>query len=200
MEHVVFFTSPDGASVFRRTPDLEGAVRFVEQMRNADGVEDAQVYSLSHVPLAFKTYVRVEVPALDQPVPLPEPLRPEPEPEPEPVAEAAEPEPVAEVAPEPVVDVVPEPVAEPVAEMVPEPVAEVVTEPVVEVFSEAVAEPAPEPVAEVFSEAVAVAADPVAADAPPWAPGMDVLPGEDFVTAEGTGRNGRARGMGFFSR
>lgn len=115
MEHVVFFTGADGAALFRRTPSLQEAVRFVEHLRNVEGVEDSKVFSLAEVPLAFKTVYRVEIPGqADDVVPTPAPAAPLP---PMPVmpdlgvAESPA-EPVAE--PEPVHE--PEPVAEPVAE------------------------------------------------------------------------------------
>ncbi|MCA1823654.1 MAG: hypothetical protein ABR520_13095 [Mycobacteriales bacterium] len=62
MEHVVFYTGRDGAPAFRRVPSLDEAVRLVEHVRNAEGIEDSQVFSLSAVPLSFKPYYRVEVP------------------------------------------------------------------------------------------------------------------------------------------
>ena len=63
MEHVVFFTGPDRSPQFRRTPSLDEAVRFVESLRNGEGIDDSKVYSLTEVPLRFQTYYRVEVPA-----------------------------------------------------------------------------------------------------------------------------------------
>src|ERR1700712_1785654 len=68
MEHVVFSAAVDGAGEeFRRVSSLEEAVRVVEHLRNDLGIEDASVFSLTAVPLAFRTYYRVEVPG----VPLP---------------------------------------------------------------------------------------------------------------------------------
>ena len=63
MEHVVFFPAPDGTPAFRRVPSLEEAVRLVEHLRNVDGVSSASVYALTEVPLAFRAYYKVEVPA-----------------------------------------------------------------------------------------------------------------------------------------
>ncbi|HET7531351.1 MAG TPA: hypothetical protein VFJ98_10370 [Mycobacteriales bacterium] len=101
MEHVVFFPGPDGAPSFRRLSSLDDAVRFVEHLRNVENVSEVSVHALSPVPLAFRPYYRVEVPA----------------------GEAA-PEPVAPLeAVAPVEAVVPAP-SEPVGEQVPvEPVA-----------------------------------------------------------------------------
>lgn len=116
MEHVVFFTGADGAALFRRTPSLQEAARFVEHLRNVEGVEDSRVFSMNEVPLAFKTVYRVELPGTPEDVvPAPAPLPPMPAMpelevvEPGPEAEQVE-EPVAETpadAPEPVMAAVP---------------------------------------------------------------------------------------------
>jgi len=104
MEHVVFFPGPDGSPSFRRLSSLDDAVRLVEHLRNVENVSEVSVHALSPVPLAFRPYYRVEVPAGE--------AAPEP---------AFAPEPVAA----PVEAVVPAP-SEPVGEQVPadEPVAE----------------------------------------------------------------------------
>lgn len=65
MEHVVFFPAADGTPAFRRVSGLEEAVRLVEHLRNEQGVSEASVHVLTEVPLAFKAYYRVEVPALE---------------------------------------------------------------------------------------------------------------------------------------
>ena len=62
MEHVVFFPAHDGSPAFRRLTSLEDAVRFVEHLRNNEGVDQFSVHSLTEVPLAFKQYFRVELP------------------------------------------------------------------------------------------------------------------------------------------
>jgi len=63
MEHVVFHPGPDGSPAFRRFGSLEDAVRFVEHLRNAEGVSEVSVHALAPVPLAFRAYYKVEVPA-----------------------------------------------------------------------------------------------------------------------------------------
>ena len=63
MEHVVFFPAPDGSPAFRRVADLDEAVRLVEHLRNVEGVSSVSVHALTEVPLAFRAYYRVEVPA-----------------------------------------------------------------------------------------------------------------------------------------
>jgi hypothetical protein len=102
MEHVVFFPGPDAAPSFRRFSSLDEAVRFVEHLRNVEGVSEVSVHVLTPVPLAFRPYYRVEVPSGEAaPVaePVAEPTVDVPAPA-EPVAEetVAEPMPVAEPA------------------------------------------------------------------------------------------------------
>ena len=63
MEHVVFFPAHDGSPAFRRVGTLEDAVRLVEHLRNVEGVAEVSCHSLTEVPLAFRAYYRVEVPA-----------------------------------------------------------------------------------------------------------------------------------------
>ena len=63
MEHVVFFPAADGSPAFRRVATLDEAVRLVEHLRNVEGVSTVSVHALSEVPLAFRAYYKVEVPA-----------------------------------------------------------------------------------------------------------------------------------------
>jgi hypothetical protein len=110
MEHIVFFPGPDGAPSFRRVPSLDDAVRLVEHLRNVENVSEVSVHTLAPVPLSFRPYYRVEVPAGEAPVEsAPAPV--ESAPAPVEAVVPAQPEPVAEQFP----------VAEPVAEA--EPVA-----------------------------------------------------------------------------
>ncbi len=122
MEHVVFFPAPDGTPAFRRVASLEDAVRLVEHLRNVEGVHEVSVHPIgAEVPLAFRTWYRVEVPAaapVEEPVveavaaPVLAPVEPQHVPAEEPVAEAPA-EPVAEVPAQPVAESAPE--GEPVA-------------------------------------------------------------------------------------
>ncbi|MEO6712213.1 MAG: hypothetical protein ABIM89_02155 [Mycobacteriales bacterium] len=61
MEHVVFYTAADGSPAYRRTANLDDAVRVVEHLRNAEGREEVHVYSLAAVALNFRPYYRVEI-------------------------------------------------------------------------------------------------------------------------------------------
>jgi hypothetical protein len=65
VEHVVFFPAHDGSPAFRRVANLEDAVRLVEHLRNVEGVNEVSCHALTEVPLAFRAYYRVEVPAAD---------------------------------------------------------------------------------------------------------------------------------------
>src|SRR5437588_838685 len=99
MEHVVFHPGPDGSPAFRRFGSLEDAVRFVEHLRSVEGVSEVSVHALAPVPLSFRAYYKVEVPA-DQilPVDVPAPSEPVLEAVPmaaeQPIAEPATAEPV----------------------------------------------------------------------------------------------------------
>jgi hypothetical protein len=76
MEHVVFHPGPDGSPAFRRFGSLEDAVRFVEHLRNAEGVSEVSVHALAPVPLSFRAYYKVEVPADQVAVDVPAPSEP----------------------------------------------------------------------------------------------------------------------------
>jgi hypothetical protein len=95
MEHVVFYPGPDAAPAFRRFSSLDESVRFVEHLRNIEGVSDVSVHMLTAVPVAFRAYYKVEVPAGD----MADVMSPE-------VPEQASPpaEPVAEAMVEPMVE------------------------------------------------------------------------------------------------
>ena len=101
MEHVVFHPGPDGSPAYRCFASLEDAVRYVEHMRNVEGVEDVSVHQLTPVPLAFRAYYKVEVPSVDVPA---QPVVAQPA-EADPVMA----EPVVDAVEELPVDVVPEP-------------------------------------------------------------------------------------------
>jgi hypothetical protein len=68
VEHVVFFPAHDGSPAFRRVATLDDAVRLVEHLRNVEGVNEVSCHALTEVPLAFRAYYRVEVPAGAEPV------------------------------------------------------------------------------------------------------------------------------------
>ena len=61
MSHMVIFRSTDGKSGYHQTDELDEAVRFVERLRNAEGVEQARIFRLEEVGFEFRPYYRVEV-------------------------------------------------------------------------------------------------------------------------------------------
>jgi hypothetical protein len=76
VEHVVFFPAHDGSPAFRRVANLEDAVRLVEHLRNIEGVNEVSCHALTEVPLSFRAYYRVEVPAAVEEVAV-DPAQPE---------------------------------------------------------------------------------------------------------------------------
>jgi hypothetical protein len=58
---MVVFTSAEGRPSYYQTETLEDAIKFVERVRNTEGVEDARLYRMAEIPLQVKTYVKVEL-------------------------------------------------------------------------------------------------------------------------------------------
>ena len=61
MPHMVTFTSVEGKKGYHQCEELDEAVRFVERLRNNEGVSDAQVFRMDEVQLEVKQYYKVEV-------------------------------------------------------------------------------------------------------------------------------------------
>lgn len=104
MTHMVIFRTPDGKPGYHQADGLDEAVRFVERLRNEDGVTDCRIFHMQEVPIEFRTYYRVEIAGAEPPASGPAAAEPVPTiaegPEPAPGREAAAPEPVlAEAAP-----------------------------------------------------------------------------------------------------
>ena len=59
--HLVVFKSPEGKQAYHQAPELDDALRFIEHLRNAEGIDKAKLFKLDEVPLEFKTVVKVEV-------------------------------------------------------------------------------------------------------------------------------------------
>src|SRR3978361_1102836 len=72
MEHVVFYPSAEGVPAFERVVSLEAAVNFVEQLRNSLNITEFSVHALTPVPLAFRAYYHVEIPANAGPAATPD--------------------------------------------------------------------------------------------------------------------------------
>lgn len=197
MEHAVFFTGSGGAQ-FRRTQSRDEAIRVVEHLRNVEGVEDAKVYALTEVALAFKTVYRVEVQAEDGPPGALPPLPPLPA-MPDMTLHAV-PAPQVEAPPALEVETPPAPQVEaPPAPQVDAPPAPQVETPHVETphVEAPVAVAAPPAPAAAPAEPAAEVPVPVA-EAPE--PVMAAVPSEPYEAASDAPSNGKPRGMGFFSR
>jgi hypothetical protein len=65
MPHMVIFRSAEGKPGYHQAETLDDAVRFVERLRNQEGVDDTRVFRMQEVPLEVKTYYKVEVAPLD---------------------------------------------------------------------------------------------------------------------------------------
>lgn len=59
--HIVVFTTSEGKPGYFQTETLDDALKFVERVRNTEGVDDAKLYRMTEVPLSVRTYVKVEV-------------------------------------------------------------------------------------------------------------------------------------------
>lgn len=170
MEHVVFYPSADGSPAFRRVTTLDDAMNFVEHLRNVEGVTDFSVHALTAVPLAFRAYYHVEVPAGSEPVESPVDS---------PESEVAQPDSAqAELAP---VDSAPYPDA-PVAEA---PAADAPAEPAAvpshpSEFAAPIEAPAEAAEAPVTTSPAPIVATPFA-DAPPVAAPAPQVPVDAFV-------------------
>src|SRR5436190_249191 len=109
MEHVVFFPAHDGTPAFRRVATLEDAVLLVEHLRNVENVAELSVHALTEVPMAFKAFYRVELPAEVAAAVVEVPGQEVPPPLPVAEVEAAPVEAVADEVPSVVPDEVPVP-------------------------------------------------------------------------------------------
>lgn len=58
---MVVFTSAEGKPGYFQTQTLDEALKFVERVRNSEGVEDAKLYRMAEIPLKVKTYIKVEL-------------------------------------------------------------------------------------------------------------------------------------------
>lgn len=79
MEYAVVYPGPAGTEHLRRVESLDEAGRLVEQLRNADGLEQVSVHALREVPLSFRPYYHAELVdpvAVTPPPPQPAPPAP----------------------------------------------------------------------------------------------------------------------------
>lgn len=65
MSHMVVFRSAEGKPGYHQADSLDEAVRFVEHLRNQEGVTDTRLFKMQEIPLEVRTYYRVEVAGSD---------------------------------------------------------------------------------------------------------------------------------------
>lgn len=61
MPHMVVFRTNEGKQGYHLEETLDGAVRFVEHLRNNEQVAESKVYRMHEVPIEFKVIYKVEV-------------------------------------------------------------------------------------------------------------------------------------------
>ena len=61
MPHMVIFRSTEGKPGYHQAETVDEAARFVEHLRNQEGVSEARIYRMQEVPIEFRAYYRVEV-------------------------------------------------------------------------------------------------------------------------------------------
>ena len=72
MSHMVIFRSTDGKPGYHETESLDQAISFVEHLQNQEQVPDARIFRMEEIPIAVKTYYKVEVsPAASSPAQAP---------------------------------------------------------------------------------------------------------------------------------
>ena len=113
MSYMVIFQSPDGNPGYNQFEGLDDAVKFVEQLRNEQGVESARMFDLKEIEFELKPVYFVQMAELSAGSSTSSPPAAEPTYEVEVEPEAQAPAPPVH-APEPEIEVLPEP--EPEAE------------------------------------------------------------------------------------
>ena len=82
MTHMVMFRSADGKPGYHHTDSLDEAIGFVEHLRNQEQVPEARIFRMEEIPIAVKTYYKVEVSTAQPaqpaktPTPSPAPMAP----------------------------------------------------------------------------------------------------------------------------
>lgn len=86
--HMVTYRSTDGSTAHQPVDSLEDAARFVEQLTNEGRGTEARIFAMTEVPIAVKTYYKVEFAAPATEAPAAAAAAPAPAPAPEPAAPA----------------------------------------------------------------------------------------------------------------
>lgn len=61
MSHMVIYRTADGQPGYHQAEELDEAVRFVERLRNGDGVDGARIFKMEEVNFDFRPYFKVEI-------------------------------------------------------------------------------------------------------------------------------------------
>lgn len=61
MSHMVIYRTADGQPGYHQAEELDEAVRFVERLRNGDGVDGARIFRMEEVNFDFRPYFKVEI-------------------------------------------------------------------------------------------------------------------------------------------
>jgi hypothetical protein len=64
VSHMVIFQTPDGNPGYNQFESVDEAVRFVEKLRNDQGIENARMFALEEIKFELKPYFKVELKAL----------------------------------------------------------------------------------------------------------------------------------------
>jgi hypothetical protein len=89
---MVIYRTGDGQPGYHQTEELNEAVRYVEQLRNGDGVDGARIFRMEEVNFDFRPYFKVEIGPTGEPIHVPVPQNEQPAPAPMPAAPAMQPE------------------------------------------------------------------------------------------------------------
>ena len=68
MSHMVIYRTADGQPGYHQADELDEAVRFVERLRNGDGVDGARIFRMEEVSFDFRPYFKVEIGPGETPV------------------------------------------------------------------------------------------------------------------------------------
>lgn len=61
MSHMVIYRTADGQPGYHQTDELDEAIKYVERLRNGDGVDGARIFRLDEVNFDFRPYFKVEI-------------------------------------------------------------------------------------------------------------------------------------------
>lgn len=61
LSHMVIYRTADGQPGYHQAGELDEAVKFVERLRNTDGVDGARIFRMEEVNFDFRPYFKVEI-------------------------------------------------------------------------------------------------------------------------------------------